>query len=150
MGKPNGTKSSNSNCLNIRNWMICLIPEAAQTLLGGDDIASYATYTPDKAYITILDNDGIGKSNNRNTDVQSTGLTDDVISNGTIDVGLHEGQVTFALPIRPFGYAPSYFGDDNLQPIITLETESPPACRGRDVDSRFGDRETDVRQRRRR
>ena len=73
----------------------------------------------------ILDDDAVAPLQNRNTDLESTGLTEQTIGNGAVDVGLEEGQVTLTLPIRPYGNAPAYFGDDNLQPIVAVGAAIP-------------------------
>lgn len=78
------------------------------------------------ANIIILDNDEIDTSvNRRNVDIESTDQTEATVGNGTVDVGLAEGDVTLTLPLTPYGYAPTYRSDDNLHPLVAVDMQLP-------------------------
>jgi len=79
----------------------------------------------DSATVTILDNDGIGGFVNRNADTESTGSTDETVSNGTIEVGVQEGHVRLAPWLQFDRFTPTYRGDDNLHPIVSVEMALP-------------------------
>jgi hypothetical protein len=84
-----------------------------------------SAYDDTPARITILDNDEIGGLLNRNVDTESTGLTKEAISNGTVAVDVQGGQATLVLPLIARGLSPTYQGDDNLLPILAVEMKLP-------------------------
>jgi len=77
------------------------------------------------ATVFILDSDAVGGFVNRNVDTESTGLTADVISNSSVEVGVQQGFVNLNLPLVPAGFAPTYIGNDHLRPIVSVEFDVP-------------------------
>ena len=77
------------------------------------------------ATVTILDNDELTAVGSRNVDIESTGLTEDYLSNNHVAVSTEEGHVMVTLPLRPFGDAPNYRSDDNLHAIAAVEMQLP-------------------------
>ncbi len=77
--------------------------------------------------VTILDDDGLGPQLSRNVDTVSTGLVADRLSNGTVSIGVEEGDVQLVLPMAPAGAAPGYRSDDQLRPVASIEIKLPEA-----------------------
>ncbi|WP_404310460.1 Calx-beta domain-containing protein [Neorhodopirellula lusitana] len=106
------------------------------TLLSNPQYDSGVPYTPtptlpyyvsniETESIAILDSDEVDGFVNRNVDTESTGLAADVISNSAVDVGVQQGFVNLTLPLVPAGFAPTYVGNDNLHPIVSVEFNMP-------------------------
>ncbi len=77
------------------------------------------------ATVTILDDDGVSGLIQRNVDFSSTSLQADAISNGTIGVGIEEGQVEILLRYQSGIIGPNYRSNDNLHPIIAVDFDVP-------------------------
>ncbi len=85
----------------------------------GEDLGTATAY--------ILDNDDIGETLSRNVDAISTSLVTDSISNNVIDVGIQDGSVVVALPYFNGVIGPSYRGNDNLHPLVSVQMKVPLA-----------------------
>ena len=82
------------------------------------------------ADVTILDDELIGGMLSRNVDAESTGLTASTIGHGAAAIDLATGEATVSLPVVLGGFAPQYTSNDNLRPIVALETQLPLAAAG--------------------
>src|SRR5262249_26854449 len=72
------------------------------------------------AQVTIFDNSSdIGGFVDRNVDVVSTGEGKQTVGNGTVNVDVQGGEVTLSGALKFDQYSPIYYGNDNLQPIIS-------------------------------
>ncbi|MEQ8786162.1 MAG: choice-of-anchor D domain-containing protein [Pirellulaceae bacterium] len=74
------------------------------------------------ATVTILDNDHIDGQTTRNVDVESTGLVQEMISNGAVAVSVYDGSLTLVLPL---GDIPNYRSNDNLRTLVDVEMRIP-------------------------
>ncbi|MCA9263161.1 MAG: RHS repeat protein, partial [Planctomycetales bacterium] len=81
--------------------------------------------THKEAAVYILDNDSTSLPYNRNVDAESTGLVVDSIQNTTVSVGIAQGFVDLLLRLPNGGLQPVYWGNDNLDAILPIETEIP-------------------------
>ena len=72
---------------------------------------------------TILDNDALTTRVDRRVDLESTGEHEAAVSNGTVDVSLHDGTLRLSAPV--IAGASTYRSNDNLQPIATVDFQLP-------------------------
>ena len=82
------------------------------------------------ADVTILDDEFLGGMLSRNVDAESTGLTAATVGHGAAAIDLATGEATVALPLVLGSFGPQYTSNDNLRPIVALETQLPLASAG--------------------
>jgi len=82
------------------------------------------------ADVTILDDELLGGLLSRNVDPESTGLTSSTVEQGAASIDLSNGEATVSLPVVLGDFAPQYTSNDNLRPIVALETQLPLATTG--------------------
>ncbi len=104
----------------IKEW-----DETIEIVLTGTSSSFAFIGSHDTATVTILDNDQIGGFVKRNIDTETTGEVEEVISNGTVTVGIQEGHVRLEPFMAIDAFTPSYRGDDNLYPIVSVEMPLP-------------------------
>jgi hypothetical protein len=88
---------------------------------------------PGPLSIASLDTDytlSIGGLLSRNVDPESTGLTASTVGHGAAAIDLATGEATVALPLVLGSFGPQYTSNDNLRPIVALETQLPLASTG--------------------
>ncbi len=79
--------------------------------------------------ITIFDKDGFGGFQNRNLDRDSTSLARDEIGYGAVSVDVYQGQIVYGVDI-PGAAGLTYQGDDNLHPLLPIESQLPQVGAG--------------------
>jgi len=82
------------------------------------------------ADVTILDDELLGGLLSRNVDAESTGLTSPTVEQGAASIDLSSGEATVSLPLVLGDFGPRYTSNDNLRPIVALETQLPLATTG--------------------
>ena len=75
--------------------------------------------------MTIFNNDDVAGTVNGNADATSTGQSQQTVGNNQVNVDVQGGEVTLTGALQFDQFSPIYEGNDNIQPIISVETKFP-------------------------
>ena len=110
-------------------------------LTGTDDPTHYEVSPDETDSVTIFNDADVSGMVDGNADSTSTGQSQQTVGNNQINVNVQGGQVTLTGALPSSTSSPIYEGNDNLQPIISVETRFPTLPGSIQAVLNFGDSE---------